>query len=919
MKTTLVTMILAFLTTSVFGQYNFQYFDSEDGLLNNHVNGIVRDREGYLWVGSSNGLTRWDGYYARNYQPTAAGLPNDDVYEIGYDQSGNLWVKSYGALSVYDRESDALSSKISTVLKGYNIPDSISNLWVGHDGTFWALKHDGSTLYSYNADRKELSKINVDPKNKISQVVSNGDLAFCVLTDGGIMSIRNGSVTSFIKPENLKAEKAFLDSMKRLWVISNDAKKLSCIDAVTGKEIKDDVSPLYNRDRVKDMEEDGNGNLWIATNSEGIFILSPDFERIQHLVHDDSSTQALPGNHTTSLFRDSMGIMWVGLSKNGVAFTPTVNGAFEMVNVPIKEDLVCFREDNKGNLWIGSDGKGLLRYSPGMNKPIHYTPQNSDIPSSLVIGSCLDKDGTLIFGTYGGGVVKFKDERFEPLHIPANVKKEELNYVRHIVKTSDGSLWLGTFQHGIYRVLPDGQMKVYNNKNSSLRANCITGLANQGDSVVFIGTSTGVFKIPLRIDKVVGVDEKELGSVQAKCILSDSRGLVWIGTNQGLIVYDGKSSRIWRLTKANNLSHQGIKSLIEDKKGDIWVATNNGLTQISVSKSEDGWGFNCVPFFKNEGFGNVDFHNYAIGMNKNGEILVGSTGSFVKIQPQKLNSTLRDHKILFTGLKIDNVEILPGEKYNGGIVLPNNVTDLKEISLPSNVNSLCIQVSAMDFINRFKIRYEWTLDGEKWHTAENGEIRIENLEPGMHELTVRSVSPNSVAPATKSLTIRVSRPFLKSFAVYGIVPLFCIILIGVLFYKKRKEKGSSKSEELTLPDMGVEEEESSQTQLMRRIEEVCMKRAFDVDFSVEDLAQELGMSRSGLYKKLMGFTGKSPLEYLRHFRIEKGKQLLEKTNMTVSEIAYQAGLSPKQFSRYFKQIYGSLPSDYRAGLKDKSK
>lgn len=917
-KPILIFLIDLCLYLTAFGQYNFQYLDSRTGLNDNRVNSIAMDGRGFIWIGTPSGLTRWDGYATRAYSPTGSGLSSDNVNEVLADGSGNVWVKCHDRIAVFDQTGDSISSDVAPVLAKAGIKGDVSDVWTGADGKLWLLDAWRQRLYSSDPGEKVLTAFDTKGVGKVAQTVSWNDLAFCLSDKGELYQISpQGLVRTKCGEVYGRIDRIHLDSGRRLWVVSADSRRLDCINADTGRPLKTALGPEFGNDIIRALANDGKGNLWVATNSEGVFVLSAAFEVTRNLKKEEGPIQTLPGNHVSWLYRDPKGVMWIGMSKSGIAFTPVSHNLFEVVSLPLQEDVACFVEGRDGDLWIGTDGRGLMRFRRGESRPTVYNAINSSMPSSLVIGGFPDKDGKIYFGTYGGGVFTFKDERFTPLALPDSLMRSgELKFVRHIAKTPDGTLWLGTFEHGLFSMDPDSRWRRFNRGNSGLRTDCITGISVAGDSTVFVGTSTGVYRLNPAQGTVVPL--KGLHDVSAKCLYFDSRGLLWVGTNEGLVAVMPDRDDVFRLTTGDHMSNNIIKAVTEDSHGCIWVSTQDGLTKISVAKGENGYDFRCFPYYGSEGLGNLNFHSYAIGRMGNGDIYAGSTGCFVKIHPVRPDSRQSARSIEFTGLEIEGKNVGIGEKWDGKhMILDKDVSLVDEISLPDGINAFSLRLSALDYVNRHKIKYEWSIDDREWSLGEGGVIRLENLESGVHELKVRAMFPDSALPSEKSLRIRIPKPFYKT-------PLFIMLLSAALavcataFVLMRKLRTRGKQLDYIVPEVEVPKEASQKDSLLRRVEEICQEKAFDIDFSVEGLAQELGMSRSGLYKKLMQYTGKSPIEYLRLMRLKKGKTMLEKTDKTVSEIAYSVGLSPKQFSRFFKVEFGCLPTDYRARSHDRT-
>lgn len=153
-----------------------------------------------------------------------------------------------------------------------------------------------------------------------------------------------------------------MDTQFRLWIYTIYTSNLQCYDIQNRKMFEFSGKETIQSDIVKAIIDDGNGNIWIGTNSKGIYILNEQTDNLMHIHRDSGTPFSLSSNHINSFYKDNQDILWVGTTKQGVAFTDLNNTAFEICKTPEQEDISCFQEDRNGNLWLGFDGKGLACY-----------------------------------------------------------------------------------------------------------------------------------------------------------------------------------------------------------------------------------------------------------------------------------------------------------------------------------------------------------------------------------------------------------------------------------------------------------------------------------------------------------------------------------------------------------------------------
>lgn len=773
----------------------FRTFDVRSGISDNYVQSILRDRYGFMWFGTINGLSRYDGYQCKNYTTMQLGTYNNCINSVKEDASGNIWIRTPQSYLCYNREQDELEKDIYSRLSRLGIETThVDMLEVDNEQNLWCVVN--GTLYYYVFNGNGLRRLPL-PDKQLLQVVSRSRRSFLLFNDGELQQIdwQSGQLRNVLTlPLPSSGEHCmYMDTQYRLWIYTTYSSSVSCYDTEKSTFLSLQEKELLKNDFVKSVTDDGDGNIWMGTNSQGIYILPKNGNRFVPIERNTEAPFALSCNHINCLYKDSREIMWIGTTKQGVAFTCLNNTFFEVCRMPEQEDISCFREDNDGCLWIGFDGKGLACMDEKRKLLRFFNTGNSSIPSDLIVGSYLGSDGKLWFGSYGNGL--FYKEKEGTNFYPLEMEEKEgmpLKHVRHFMKDKYGNLWIGTFMNGLYRLDNSGKLTGYTHTNSCLRTNSITGLAASADSSrLYVGTSTGLYKIDVQTCQVDFLPNEEengvLDKIHVNCLFCDSRGTLWIGSRDGIRAYDEKQNRLLHLSTDDGLSHAYIRGIVEDLEGNIWLTTDYGITRIAVTASAEGQvsTYHCYPYFAEDGIGDIHFCNYSVYCRRNGEVLMGGTGKYLKIVPGMNRYQSIPHKVVFTGFYLANQRIDVGTKTpDGRVLLKRNIQLSDEIAIDYSDYNFTLEVSAMDYGIQHKLHFAYRLgtDGE-WIKLEGNKIYFNKLSPGTYKLQVKVDEAYDKESPASSLTIHVHPPFWLSGVAYVLYAL-SLFLLGVFIVRR---------------------------------------------------------------------------------------------------------------------------------------
>lgn len=790
----LITLLcLSVITLRATVSFSFRSLDVKSGMADNYIQSILCDQYGFMWFSTINGLSRYDGYQFKTYTTTQLGSYNNDIEFTLEDAAGTIWIKTPKNYYYYDREKDEIDGDIAGILEPFGINGEINSLFIDRDYNLWCVA--GDNLYYYKFREKLLYQLTIPAGKQVLQLECYNSTAYILLSDSYIYQVnwRSQSLTKevqIILPTGWR-QRMYMDSLSRLWLYVIHTKGIRCYDTKKREWTLFSGHEEINNELITNVIDDGDGNIWIGTDSKGIFISCKEKNRVERIYRDIDNPFSLPNNHIGCFYIDQSDIMWVGTSKLGVAYTNLHNITFETYRLPKQEDVNCIIEDKKGNLWLGFDGEGIACYNKSQERYILFSKKEGSIPTDMIVCSFMDSKGRIWFGSYGNGVFYEQNGKFTTI-TPSHEQKYSINYVRCIEEDKDGNIWLGTIMQGIYCLNSKGEIEsYYTMEGTDLRTNSITTFSCANGIDLYIGTSSGLYHMNTQTKIISTVGSKDPSyhllpdNLYINYLYQDIRGLLWIGTRTGIYIYDKKTGCFVHLSVKDGLSHNYIRAIIEDDEKNLWVTTDNGVTNIVISKTpkDDASKFLCYPYFKEDGIGNMIFNNHSIALTRQGEILMGGSGAYLRINPHFIKHIENSHPVVFTSLYLANQRMNVGTRNsNGRVILQKNVQLLDEITMDYSDSNFALEVSSMNYGALHKLQYIYRLnENEEWIKLEGNRIYFNKLLPGKHKLEVKvdegSHTYRSDKPTT--LILRVEPPLWLSKPAYI---LYILITIGIVLY-----------------------------------------------------------------------------------------------------------------------------------------
>ena len=776
----------------------FDRYTTKDGLSNGYINFILQDSKGFIWIGTPNGLNRFDGISFKNYYfdpKDTTTIPGSWVNSMAEDANGNLWLMTNNGICVYDRKNDNFSRKLVIInenqLIGYSfftcLIDSKGYLWVSASNLeiFRFKLYDNPELQSgkIHAEMFPIDEDDVDfnYKNNIFSIVEDRGRIWLASYSNKLFYFDKEENKFISQPLNVPEAAKFSNKRKILTKDSSGDLFLTIEDGGLLQYNKEkNICKLYSpsangmgpRGKVLfAVAEDNDGRIWVGDRDyEGITILNKKTGKFSYCQADKWNPYSLLTNKINWIYRDHVGNMWVGTIIGISKYSPDKSKFKRFIsnaNIPRQlsnNNTLCFAEGKDDVIWIGTDGGGLnkLDRNSGLFTSFQHEEGNKNtLSSNAVISVCEDHEGTVWMGTYHGGLAKLKDGKFSA-YLPDAKNPYALasRNVWYVMEDSKQNIWAGTLDKGI-DLFHRATGKFYNysykaNDSTSLCNNTINSIFEDSKKHLYIATSHGVSILDLTAYDFTNVPDSlrftnliynkkgnSLSSDIINCTNEDNNGIIWFGTlSSGLDRYDPVSKTFTNYSKKDGLPGNSITSILVDSVNNLWLGTDKGLVKFNPNTIK------VTVFDTKDGLQNRSIKGWALKTH-DGEMYFGGPDGFNSFYPGRLKANLNLHKpnVFITGFKIFNNAVRPNEEFNGRVVLATDITEAKEVVLKHDENFFSFEFIALDFTTPEKNKYAYQLEGFDQSWIECGtkrEASYTNLDPGEYVFRVKASNNDGI-------------------------------------------------------------------------------------------------------------------------------------------------------------------------------
>ena len=754
----------------------FNNINIEQGISQSTIEDIFQDSEGYIWLGTNDGLNRYNGYEFKiyNYEEYQNSISHNGITDITEDKYGNIWVNTVSGVNKINKKTEKISNY--TEINGKIKEDSTTEIIVTKDNNILVGTYEGLNIYNAKEDRFDIILEQKD-----------GILSSCIYS---IDEDINGNI--------------WIGTELGLNKLSKDFKVL---------ETYTSESEIYNI-----FCDDENGFVWAGSDSSGLLKIDTKTKEVTQYINDIEDENSIPANQVGAIIRDIKGNLWVGTT-NGLARYNEKNDSFDVYknkvydkNSLVYNDVRSIIEDREGVLWVGTySGISIFDTESSIK---YYNAGLDDgylLSENMVHGIYEDDEGYLWVGSRTKGVNIIDREN----NTSKSISMEHNNVIQ-----SNSINDITVYKDFIFVATDAGVLKINKKENTIQNYNLEDGLIGENVKDIFvcdknylwIGSTNGLNLLDIENDKIIDMtdyvdegsyvryvyqgqdgsyyigflrdgglgiiepnsketkyyknipnDKTSISSNRVRYINEDSKGNIWIGTSYGLNKYDPKTKVFKRYTTSDGIANNTIYGVLVDDNDNIWVSTNKGISQIDTKN-------NTVNNLSvTDGLQGNEFNGNAAFKSKSGELFFGGINGLNAFYPEDVNSINNKSKVIFDGFKVNDKDYL----------------DINGLKFDNNTENIKIKFFTPVYSSNKNISYEYELIGSnssKATTKENYVI-YNDLLPGKYTFKVRAVDSRGDISDSETIEFSIKYPFWMS-------PIACFIylVIAILFIINNKYK-----------------------------------------------------------------------------------------------------------------------------------
>ena len=722
--------------------YEYKIYNYEEGknsISNNGITDITEDENGYIWVGTVQGMNRINTETGeiQNYTKENEKIPDDSTSEVIKTQENKIVVATYSGICVYNEEKYAFEPVLNTgngLMSDivYSLDeDEYGNIWVGTDIGVHKISKDFKVLETYGGPKEENSVVQDAVYNMYCD--DKYDTVWIGTANSGVFKLntktkevkqyKNDPNDEWSLPSNQIGE-VLRDKNDNLWIGTDGG--LAYYDEeeehfhIYRNKIYDKNSLVY--DNIKSMIQDKEGIIWIGTYS-GVSIFDTE-SSIKHYKAGPDEDYLLNENMVHGIYEDSDGYLWVGSKLKGISIIDRENHSATSISTEnndiIKSDMINDITGYKDFIFVATDG-GILRIDKKTRKMKNYSVEDG-LVNEAVKDIMVDDKGYLWAGTINGlSIINIETE--EIIDMTKYIDTEK--YIKHIYQDNEGNYYLGLLRdEGLcYINVKQKEIKYFSNDKS---------------------------------------DKSSISSNRVRYINGDSKGNVWIGTSYGINKFDRKTETFERYTAEDGIANNTIYGILVDNDDNIWMSTNKGISKLNPETGK------IENLSVTDGLQSNEFNGNASFKSDSGELFFGGINGLNTFYPQDINKMDSGTKVLFDGFSIDNKE------YN----------DIEGMKFKSSTDNISIKFFTPIYSSNKNLMYEYKLIGASGEvfTTKNNYVTFSELPPGKYTFEVRVIDTGgNKSEASSVVSFKIKPPFWRS-----PIAILAYIIAAILFVLKYK-------------------------------------------------------------------------------------------------------------------------------------
>lgn len=832
-----IPFIVLFSYSSLNSQTNYKFYELNEnqGLTNSTIHTIAQDSIGFHWVGTEDGLFRFDGTSFESFYEigTRNTIPGSTVNKILVDNNNRVWILTNNGVGLYDYETDRIIHLLNNNLELLPEERVFNAISQSEDGSIFLGNAYGGIykvpLIENTSDYsgKDISKI-MQFDYEISDFELKGDNLWIGTWHSGIikLNIKTYAIkyqeASSGKSDMLSIYDVYKDSNGELYIgTSNGLKKIVSY----GQRFRLTNSNIPVEDEVLNILSDVNGDLWLGTRNQGLYkyvwTQEEDYVLDKHFS-PGITDKTVAYRSISAVFQDNNQLIWLGTHGKGINIFNPEGERFNTVVPPLEDRIASdnitsvwgIAETDKKGLWFTTDGAGLYYYDFTLDNTRKVASETGPIAidDNAILSIATIDVHHLWLGTYSQGIniVDLKRQTVQKITTDSPEHQLQSNDIRVIHQDKSDRIWIGTNRGGLHRYHKEAK-KIEAIANTSYLD--IRGIIDDpvDPSVLWLATyGDGLIKYNKESSAIIKYNwntENKNELPIALCI-SYSHNRLWVGTkDSGLKYFDLQSNTFRPVVLEGTLLSNTVKAILPVGKH-LWIATNRGLSVLNVESNK------LANYTAVEGLKLSQFNDGAAFLTQNGDLAFGSIHGLSILNPETVLRASVLPRVTFSSLDYNNAPLKPGEENR---VLTAALPVSQKLDFKPDMDNFSIHFTVLYFVPNPSFEYSYFLENydKDWSVTKNTDVATyRNLPPGDYVFKARvyDKSTGSTGPIN-SISISVSPPWWQTYWAYA---GFSLLFIGALvaFYRYKK-KGIKEKEKFYYEQKLREKEVSSMEEKMR--------------------------------------------------------------------------------------------------------
>jgi len=779
------------------------------------VDGIIKGPDGFIWFATKEGAHRYDGYSIKRYahdKEDPHSLINSQALCFHIDAQNRLWIGTQMGISRYNSELDSFDNYLldSQDLNS-NLRNHVNSIIHDSEGRIYASSEEGF-VFRYSEEEDRFERLNASSFGIIkSMIIDDQDRIWTGSKDDVFrFSPSTGEAKRFSGAFGTDVESAqnFINSIlyineEEIWLGTSTRGALK-YNSLTN-EVEELVGAGPSEAYVHIIKRDEYGNIWIGHNG-GVRILPNDKQ--EAVVYDaNSAAGPLPSSGVHTLFVDDQDNIWVGSAFHGI-YVSTNNKSFKTMetfdtgDAPKREPVISsLLYDHEGKLWVGynSSGIDILPLDGGRGRALRYREDDEQsLGPNTVSMISEDSHHDVWVGTYQGGLQRYDraSGRFDVFEVdednPHSIAGRD---IRGMAEDDESNLWILTHGQGLsYWDRETGYFSNFRRDPGSPAMSLIDdwpySILFGSDDLIYVGTAVGLSVLKPESmafrNFAPRADEPEgLSNSVINCIFEDSQNRVWLGSNDGLILFDASTGRGKTYTVEQGMPNRVVVSIIEDDSGLLWAGTYNGLARLNPESGD------IKAYDAEDGLVHNEFFPRSVAKSEDGTLYFGQKNGITYFKPGDIRDNTYIPQVHLTSFKLFNKEVPVVPDVDEPGVLNSHVLKADGIVLDYDQKVIGIEFVGLNFVQSSKNQYAYKLEGfeDDWNYLDSRkEVNYTNLSPGKYTFMVKASNNDGYwNPEPRSFKIQVLPPYWETIWFRGLLILIVVLIPALVVFLRTRQ------------------------------------------------------------------------------------------------------------------------------------